>query len=59
MNGILTGTGIESEVVWHNNNQNMVLRILTIPLEDFAYGFLLILFNTYFFEKFDYLNNKN
>ena len=58
VNGILTGTGIDSEVVWYNNNENMGLRLLTIPTEDFAYGFLLILLNTYFFEKFDYLNNK-
>ncbi len=58
VNGILTGTGIDSEVVWYNNNENMGLRLLTIPAEDFAYGFLLILLNTYFFEKFDYLNNK-
>ena len=58
VNGILTGTGIESEVVWYNNNENLNFRILTIPLEDFAYGFSLIIFNTYLFEKFNYLNNK-
>jgi lycopene cyclase domain-containing protein len=58
VNGILTGTGIESEVVWYNNSENMNFRIVTIPVEDFGYGFLLILFNTYFFEKFEYLNDK-
>lgn len=58
VNGILTGTGIDSEVVWYNPTEIMGYRLLTIPLEDFSYGFLLILFNIYFFEKFDYLNSK-
>ena len=56
VNGILTGTGIYSEVVWYNSNEIMGYRLLTIPLEDFSYGFLLMLFNTYLFEKLDYLN---
>lgn len=45
VNGILTGTFIEEEVVWYNNHENMGIRILTIPVEDFAYGFSMILFN--------------
>ena len=59
VNGILTGTGIESEVVWYNNSENMNYRIFTIPVEDFGYGFLLFLINIYFFEKFEYFNNKS
>jgi lycopene cyclase domain-containing protein len=42
VNGILTGTCIESEVVWYNNNENLGIRFLTIPVEDFAYGFSMI-----------------
>jgi len=45
INSILTGTCIEEEVVWYNNNENLGFRLLTIPIEDFGYAFSLILFN--------------
>jgi lycopene cyclase domain-containing protein len=45
VNGILTGSFIESEVVWYNNDENLGIRFFTIPIEDFAYGFSLILYN--------------
>lgn len=45
VNGILTGTGIEEEVVWYNENEFMGIRINTIPLEDVFYGLELILIN--------------
>lgn len=50
-NGILTGSGIDKEVVWYNSNENLSIRILTIPIEDFFYGMLLILLNVMVFEK--------
>jgi lycopene cyclase domain-containing protein len=53
VNGILTGTGLESPIVWYNENEIIGLRILTIPIEDFFYGFLLILLNVILLEILD------
>ena len=52
VNGILTGTGLEQPVVWYNNAENVSIRVLTIPVEDFAYGLEMLLFNLFFYEKF-------
>ncbi len=45
VNGLLTGTGLKSAVVWYNNAENLKLRILTIPVEDVFYGMALIIIN--------------
>jgi lycopene cyclase domain-containing protein len=58
VNGILTGTFIESEVVWYNNNENLGIRILTIPVEDFAYGFSMIFFNLLLIGKLKTIMSK-
>ena len=50
-NGILTGTGIAAPVVWYNNAENLHLRVLSIPVEDFVYGFLLLLLNVFIYDK--------
>lgn len=55
-NGLLTGMWIENEVVWYNDLENLGFRIFTIPVEDFFYGYLLILLNVLLYEAFRNIN---
>lgn len=50
VNGILTGTGIDGEVVWYNNAENLGIRLGTIPVEDSLYSLSLMLMNISIFE---------
>lgn len=52
VNGVLTGSWIESQVVWYNNAENLGLRMGTIPVEDSIYAYSMILMNLFFFEYF-------
>jgi lycopene cyclase domain-containing protein len=55
VNGLLTGTGLRQPIVWYNNAETMVLRVLTIPVEDIFYGMDLILMNILLFTFFNRL----
>ncbi|WP_297090497.1 lycopene cyclase domain-containing protein [uncultured Draconibacterium sp.] len=59
VNGILTGSFIAEEVVWYNDNENMGWRFFTIPIEDFAYAFSMILCNLLLIEQFSKIEKRN
>jgi lycopene cyclase domain-containing protein len=52
VNGILTGSFIEDQVVWYNNAENLGIRMGTIPVEDSIYAYTMILCNLFFTELF-------
>lgn len=43
VNGVLTGSFIEDQIVWYNNAENLSIRIFTIPIEDSIYLLLYLL----------------
>jgi lycopene cyclase domain-containing protein len=52
VNGILTGTGLESPIVNYNPKEFLGIRMLTIPVEDAVYGYSQFLLVIYFFKLF-------
>lgn len=51
VNGMLTGSFLNREIVQYNNLENLGIRLLTIPIEDISYGYLLMLINISLHEK--------
>jgi len=52
VNGILTGSFIEGEVVWYSSAEIIGVRLGTIPVEDVFYGMSLILLNLFLYKVF-------
>lgn len=57
VNGILTGSFIDGEIVWYNDAENLGIRIGTIPVEDIFYGMLLLVMNVSIFEWLQHKRN--
>ena len=58
VNGILTGTGLESPIVNYNPDTFLNLRMLTIPIEDAVYGYTLFVLNIHFFKRLKKLRTE-
>ena len=58
IDGMLTGGFMGKEVVWYNQNEILNIRLLTIPLEDTAYAFSLILFNLLLIKELERLHKR-
>lgn len=52
VNGFLTGSWIENQVVWYNDAENLGIRIGTVPIEDSIYALTMLLTVYVLMEKF-------
>ena len=53
VNGILTGSFIDEPVVSYNNNENLGIRLGTIPIEDVGYAFSMLLMSLVLIKKIE------
>jgi lycopene cyclase domain-containing protein len=51
VNGVLTGTGIEDQIVWYNSADILGFRIITIPIEDTVYCLFMLLLTVVVYER--------
>lgn len=51
VNGLLTGVLTETPVVWYDNQENLGIRLLTIPVEDIGYAFSMLFGNLLIFDS--------
>ncbi len=59
VNGVLTGSFIENEIVWYDDAENLNIKIFTIPIEDSIYAFTLILLNLFIINLKQNSKNKH
>ncbi|SEH84264.1 lycopene cyclase domain-containing protein [Paenimyroides aquimaris] len=59
VNGILTGTELETPIVNYNPGDFLGIRILTIPIEDAVYGYTQFLLVLYFFKRFKHIDDES
>lgn len=59
VNGILTGTGLETPIVNYNPGDFLGIRIGTIPIEDAVYGYTQFLLVLYFFKQFKHTHDES
>ena len=57
VNGILTGSFIDELVVSYNNNENLGIRLGTIPIEDVGYAFSMLLMSLVLIKKIEKSSN--
>ena len=59
VNGILTGSFIDEPVVSYNNDENLGIRLGTIPVEDVGYAFTMMLMSLVLIMKFEKIKNES
>jgi lycopene cyclase domain-containing protein len=58
VNGILTGSFIDEPVVFYNDNENLGIRLGTIPVEDVGYAFTMLLMSLILMKIIDRKNES-